>query len=88
MPFLLFPREIDGLTSIVNQLNWRGDNKIAHLTGATPMLPPEQLKGDSGIQTLKDSFKDFSVQSVLPKKNVSYYLISLLCLAYFNTNIV
>ncbi|KAM0754747.1 hypothetical protein T439DRAFT_321787 [Meredithblackwellia eburnea MCA 4105] len=54
-------REVDGLNSVTSQLNWRGDNKIAHLEGASPLLPPEHLEGPQGVQILKDSFKDFSV---------------------------
>ncbi|KAL8277816.1 hypothetical protein RQP46_009799 [Phenoliferia psychrophenolica] len=64
-------REIDGLNQVVSQLNWRGDNKIAHLLGATPLLPPEHLIGPLGIQMAKDSPKDFSVLPNLPPRKAS-----------------
>lgn len=54
-------REPDCLNSIITQLNWRGDNKIVHLSGATPMLPPHLLTGPTGQKQLQDSFKDFSI---------------------------
>ncbi|ORY88902.1 tubulin domain-domain-containing protein [Leucosporidium creatinivorum] len=56
-------REPDSLNSIITQLNWRGDNKICHLTGSTPLLPPHLLGGAAGQQALKESLKDFSVFS-------------------------
>ncbi|KAK4698262.1 hypothetical protein P7C70_g8020, partial [Phenoliferia sp. Uapishka_3] len=64
-------REIDGLNQVVSQLNWRGDNKIAHLQGATPLLPPEHLDGPQGPQMVKDSLKDFSVLPNLPDRKAS-----------------
>ncbi|KAI5479056.1 hypothetical protein MNV49_004338 [Pseudohyphozyma bogoriensis] len=54
-------REIDGLSTIPQQLNWRGDNKIAHLVGASPLLPPHLLEGENGPKKLKASLYDFSV---------------------------
>ncbi|KDE03252.1 hypothetical protein MVLG_06246 [Microbotryum lychnidis-dioicae p1A1 Lamole] len=54
-------REPDGLNQTVAQLNWRGDNKICHLVGATPLLPAEHLAGDTGQRKLKESMMDFSV---------------------------
>ncbi|SCV67865.1 BQ2448_5476 [Microbotryum intermedium] len=57
-------REPDGLNQTVAQLNWRGDNKICHLVGATPLLPAEHLAGDAGQKKLKDSMMDFSVLPV------------------------
>lgn len=68
----MFDREVDGLTSIVNQLNWRGDNKIAHLRGASPLLPPEMLDGPSGLKTLQEAVIDFSVLPNVPEKKVSW----------------
>jgi hypothetical protein len=63
-------REVDGLNSIVNQLNWRGDNKIAHLLGALPMIAPEQLVGAPGLEAYKSSIKDFSILPTLPVRKV------------------
>ncbi|SCZ93049.1 BZ3500_MvSof-1268-A1-R1_Chr6-2g08428 [Microbotryum saponariae] len=54
-------REPDGLNQTVAQLNWRGDNKICHLVGATPLSPAEHLAGDTGQRKLKESMMDFSV---------------------------
>ncbi|GAA5907327.1 hypothetical protein JCM5296_002693 [Sporobolomyces johnsonii] len=54
-------REPDCLTQIVQQLNWRGDNKIAHLSGITPMLPAEHYAGADGMQRLRKSWMDWSV---------------------------
>ncbi|KAM0788396.1 hypothetical protein ACM66B_001534 [Microbotryomycetes sp. NB124-2] len=53
-------REPGVLDQVVSQLNWRGDNKIAHLAGLTPMLPPHHLEGRAGQRTLSGSIKDFS----------------------------
>ncbi|GAA5939706.1 Dml1p [Sporobolomyces koalae] len=53
-------REPDCLTQIVQQLNWRGDNKIATLCGAAPMLSAEYFSGAGGIETLKKSSMDWS----------------------------
>lgn len=63
-------REVDGLNSVVNQLNWRGDNKIAHLLGASPMIAPEQLVGAPGLEAYKSSIKDFSILPTLPVRKV------------------
>lgn len=54
----------------MNQLNWRGDNKIAHLQGAAPFLSPDQLEGPNGVQIYKDSVKDFSILPNLPPPKV------------------
>jgi len=49
------------LTSIVQQLNWRGDNKIASLSGVTPIAPSEFWSdGKDGVDRLKKSWLDFS----------------------------
>lgn len=69
-------REIDGLNAVVSQLNWRGDNKIAHLHGATPLLPPEHLVGPAGIQLVKESVKDFSVLPNLPERKVRLLFVT------------
>ncbi|GAA6062237.1 hypothetical protein JCM10212_000816 [Sporobolomyces blumeae] len=55
-------REPDCLTQIVQQLNWRGDNKIAHLSGISPILPAEHYPGSDGLAELKRSVMDWSVQ--------------------------
>ncbi|GAA5905693.1 uncharacterized protein JCM6883_005414 [Sporobolomyces salmoneus] len=54
-------REPDCLTQIVQQLNWRGSNKIASLSGVSPMLPAEFFEGEGGIERLKKSWMDWSV---------------------------
>ncbi|GAA5932647.1 hypothetical protein JCM1841_000322 [Sporobolomyces salmonicolor] len=54
-------REPDCLTQIVQQLNWRGDNKIAHLSGIAPMLSAEHYAGAAGTQRLRKSWMDWSV---------------------------
>ncbi|KAK4051838.1 mtDNA inheritance, partitioning of the mitochondrial organelle [Microbotryomycetes sp. JL201] len=54
-------REPGVLDQVVSQLNWRGDNKIAHLAGSTPMLPPHHLEGLVGQRALLESIKDFSL---------------------------
>ncbi|KAK4058413.1 mtDNA inheritance, partitioning of the mitochondrial organelle [Microbotryomycetes sp. JL221] len=54
-------REPEVLDQVVSQLNWRGDNKIAHLHGAMPMLPPHHLEAPNGQTLLSNSLMDFSV---------------------------
>lgn len=56
-------REAGALHQVIAQLNWRGDNKFAHLAGASPCLPPDHLQGGAaGQKTLRKSIHDFSVQ--------------------------
>lgn len=59
---------------MINQLNWRGDNKIAHLSGASPLLPPSLVAGPLGLVTLKSSIKDFSIAPVIPERKVGQKL--------------
>ncbi|GAA6014540.1 hypothetical protein JCM11491_004532 [Sporobolomyces phaffii] len=55
-------REPDCLTQIVQQLNWRGDNKVASLSGISPMLPSEHFDdGPDGVSRLQKSWMDYSV---------------------------
>ncbi|GAA5946885.1 hypothetical protein JCM3765_002059 [Sporobolomyces pararoseus] len=57
-------REPDGLSNIVQQLNWRGNNKFASLSGISPILPASfytNSDGNGGIASLKKSWKDWSV---------------------------
>ncbi|GAA5877726.1 hypothetical protein JCM16303_000218 [Sporobolomyces ruberrimus] len=54
-------REPENLTRIVQQLNWRGDNKLATLSGISPMIPGEFFEGVDGKARLKKSWMDWSV---------------------------
>ncbi|GAA5841691.1 hypothetical protein JCM3766R1_005153 [Sporobolomyces carnicolor] len=56
-------REPDGLTQVVQQLNWRGDNKLASLSGISPMPPADHFAADGkdGVERLKKSWMDWSV---------------------------
>ncbi|GAA5998738.1 uncharacterized protein JCM10292_007198 [Rhodotorula paludigena] len=56
-------REPDVLSSLIEQLNWRGGNKIASLCGATPLAPVEYYgdTGEAGVKKLKSTVKDWSM---------------------------
>lgn len=61
-------REPGTLPSLIEQLNWRGNTKIAHLSGMTPVVPADafwDLKDGKSrkeaVQRVKGSWKDFSV---------------------------
>ncbi|GAA5868999.1 hypothetical protein JCM3774_002443 [Rhodotorula dairenensis] len=55
-------REVDALSTITEQLNWRGNNKVASLSGINPIAPrPNWPKDDAAaVKELKRSTKDWS----------------------------
>ncbi|GAA5859306.1 hypothetical protein JCM8547_001975 [Rhodosporidiobolus lusitaniae] len=62
-------REPGVLPSLIEQLNWRGNTKIVHLSSAAPLCPAEfyqdnlmagDKKGD-GLRRLRGEWKDWSV---------------------------
>ncbi|POY72544.1 hypothetical protein BMF94_4370 [Rhodotorula taiwanensis] len=55
-------REVDALSTITEQLNWRGGNKVASLSGMTPILPRSYWSpSDTDVaRELKRATKDYS----------------------------
>ncbi|GAA5976550.1 hypothetical protein JCM10908_005541 [Rhodotorula pacifica] len=55
-------REVEALSTITEQLNWRGDNKVASLSGMNPIAPRANWsKNDTdATKELKRSTKDWS----------------------------
>lgn len=63
--------EPDVLSSLIEQLNWRGGNKIASLCGASPLAPVEYFggTGEAGVKKLKSTVKDWSVWEAEPQED-------------------
>lgn len=54
--------EADALSSITEQLNWRGSNKVASLVGMNPLAPREYWSKDDAdaVRELQRAEKDWS----------------------------